>query len=110
MRCEEANSQRQIFRKVENLGAAGTQACKMQIQLVPALFYHNDMDVTLTFRKSELGVVNLSRNLSPNFHPVSFGSEKLQNTSNQPYLLGCAASGYLHILQLFFYVVLGRYL
>ena len=41
------------------------------------------MDVTLTFRKSELGVVNLSRNLSPNFHPVSFGSEKLQNTRPQ---------------------------
>ena len=39
------------------------------------------MDVTLTFRKSELGVVKLSRNLSPNFHPVSFGSEKLQNTN-----------------------------
>ena len=76
-----------IFRKIENLGAAGTQACKMQIQLVPALFCHNDMDVTLTFRKSELGVVKLSRNLSPNFHPVSSGSMELQNTNLRSYWL-----------------------
>ena len=82
---EEKNSQPDdlYFRKIENLGAARTQACKMQIQLVPALFCHNDMDVTLTFRKSELGVVKLSRNLSPNFHPVSSGSVKLQNTNNR---------------------------
>ena len=70
------------FRKIENLGAVGTQACKMQIQLVPALFCHNDMDVTLTFRNSKLGVVNLSRNLSPNFQPVTFGPKKLQNTTS----------------------------
>ena len=80
-RCEETNSQWLNFRKIENLGAARTQACKMQIQLVPALFCHNDMDVTLTFRKSELGVMKLSRNLSPNFHPESSGSVKLQNTN-----------------------------
>ena len=43
-----------------------------------------NIDVTLTFQKSGLGVVKLSRNLSPNFHPVSSGSVKLHNTNLNP--------------------------
>ena len=53
----------------------------MQIQLVPALFCHNYIDVALTFRKSELGVMNVSRNVLPNLHPKSFTLVELHNTT-----------------------------
>ena len=71
-----------LFRKIrrESWGDARTQLRKIQKQLVPALslFCHNDIDVTLTFRKIELRTMELLRNFSPNFHPERFTLVELQ--------------------------------